>query len=130
MMWRKIRSSVIDPDISETRILRATYLLFLKGNEQWWSTASRENDGKGGLTSGHGPAKPLRRSPRRVPDNLALAIVEDIAEKDGMVTTWVVILHPLTGQVDNFESPLVIVWGPCWRCGRRGGAHGCNEYAL
>ena len=66
MMWRKIRSSVTDFEIFETRIFRATYLLFLEGNEQRWSTVSRANDAKDGLTSGHGPAKLLRRSPRRV----------------------------------------------------------------
>ena len=64
------------------------------------------------------------------PDDLVLAIVEEIAEKDGVVTARVVVLHPLTGQVNGFESPLVIFWGPCWRCRRRGGAHGCNEYEL
>lgn len=32
----------------------------------------------------------------KLPDDLVLA-VEDVAENDWMITTWAVILHPLTG---------------------------------
>jgi hypothetical protein len=82
--------------ISDTRIFRATYLLFLERNQQPLPTSLRAGDGKDGPTSGHGPAKPLRAL-TELPDDLILTIVEDITEMDGMITTWAIILHPLTG---------------------------------
>lgn len=62
---------MVDPEISDTRIFRATYLLLLK---------EMSNDNLAEL-----------------PDDLVLAIVEDVAESNWMITTWAVILHPLTG---------------------------------
>ena len=45
------------------------------------------------------PGEPNRRvgAFAQFPDDLVLAIVEDVAENNWMITTWAVILHPLAG---------------------------------
>lgn len=45
------------------------------------------------------PGEPNRRvgAFAQLPDDLVLAIVEDVAENDWMITTWTVTVHPLTG---------------------------------
>ena len=45
------------------------------------------------------PGEPHRRvgAIAELPDDLVLAVAEDVAEDDGVITTWAVVLYPLTG---------------------------------
>ena len=133
-MWRKILSSVVS-DISETIIFRATYLLFLKRYERPRSTAMVYCIA-GGKSQGENVPQVMGEPNGRegalaeVADCLVLAIVEDVAENDGMITTWAIVFHPLTEQGDGLESLLFISWRPRWRDGRRGVAHTYDGHML
>ena len=50
-------------------------------------------------------------------DDLVLAMVENIAKMDGIVSAQDISLKPLIGRDYEFESPLAVVQAPGWHGG-------------
>lgn len=59
----------------------------------------------------------------KIPDDLLLAVMEDIAEMDGMIATWAITLHSLAWRLESLESEFAAFQAPLWWGGRRRSTH-------
>lgn len=100
----KLEFSVVDPEIFDTRIFRATFIVF--------RITSKPNRGVGVLA--------------QFADHVLLAVVEGVTQNNRMIPARTVILYAPTGRCNGFESPFAVRELPHWR-GRRRDTHDCRS---